>query len=538
MYRILLVDDEALIREAVSENVQWEKYGYELAGSCENGKEALEFIEKTPVDVVLTDICMPYMDGMQLSERLGEEHPSIKIIILSGYDDFDYAKKAIRYGVKEYLLKPITAEEMGKALLDLKAELDKERKAEKKILELESAYRKGQQLLYSDALLHLIRGSKADEEIRRELAKVGLSLDSAVYRVAVVELDIYARSTYKLDEERKRESALMAFVLHNISQEIVEKNKAGEVCQGKDHRTYILLHSNRPAEFRQKARNICREIIGQMNRIMQLAVNIGLGSYAAETENIYKSYEEAEEALEYHYIMGGNRVMEIEEIRQGKRQADVERMLDVLANHVKGNESQKIEDDFKDMEKELRECRYDRRSTGIVLQRVVDMMDELCRLSETEGCQRAVSGEDVLDRALTAGQLREALDILASYCKKTGEWMDSQKNVGGKKYAVMAMDYIEKNYGDCDLSLHSVCSYLNISTSRFSAIFKQVTGTTFMDVLIGLRMQKAKELLEHTDMKNYEIAERVGFNDSHYFSIAFKKITGKTPTEYAREMRK
>ena len=130
MYRILLVDDEALIREAVSENVQWEKYGYELAGSCENGKEALEFIEKTPVDVVLTDICMPYMDGMQLSERLGEEHPSIKIIILSGYDDFDYAKKAIRYGVKEYLLKPITAEEMGKALLDLKAELDKERKAE------------------------------------------------------------------------------------------------------------------------------------------------------------------------------------------------------------------------------------------------------------------------------------------------------------------------------------------------------------------------------------------------------------------------
>ena len=186
----------------------------------------------------------------------------------------------------------------------------------------------------------------------------------------------------------------------------------------------------------------------------------------------------------------------------------------------------------------MRECRYDRRSTGIVLQRVVDMMDELCRLSETEGCQRAVSGEDVLDRALTAGQLREALDILASYCKKTGEWMDSQKNVGGKKYAVMAMDYIEKNYGDCDLSLHSVCSYLNISTSRFSAIFKQVTGTTFMDVLIGLRMQKAKELLEHTDMKNYEIAERVGFNDSHYFSIAFKKITGKTPTEYAREMRK
>ena len=164
MYRILLVDDEALIREAVSENVKWEQYGYELAGSCENGKEALEFIGKNPVDVVLTDICMPYMDGMQLSEKLCEDYPTVKIIILSGYDDFDYAKKAIRYGVKEYLLKPITAEEMGDVLTALKAEMDKERKAERKVVELESAYRKGQQLLYSETLLHLIRGSKADEE--------------------------------------------------------------------------------------------------------------------------------------------------------------------------------------------------------------------------------------------------------------------------------------------------------------------------------------------------------------------------------------
>ena len=136
MYRILLVDDEALIREAVSENVKWEQYGYELAGSCENGKEALEFIEENPVDVVFTDICMPYMDGMELSEKLSEDYPSVKIVILSGYDDFDYAKKAIRYGVKEYLLKPITADEMGDVLLALKTEMDKERKAEQKLSKL------------------------------------------------------------------------------------------------------------------------------------------------------------------------------------------------------------------------------------------------------------------------------------------------------------------------------------------------------------------------------------------------------------------
>ena len=330
----------------------------------------------------------------------------------------------------------------------------------------------------------------------------------------------------------------MAFVLHNISQEMVQQSKAGEVCQGKDHRTYILFHSGKPAELRQPVKDICYGIIAQMNRIMQLAVNIGLGCCVTETEKIYLSYEEAEEALEYHYVLGGNHIMEMEAIREEKRQADVDGMLDGIGLHIKGNEVGKIEEDFALLEKELRECRYERQSAGVILQRVVDMADEICKASEMENGQRVACKEEILKKALAAGELEEAVDILCTYCIETARKLDSQKNVGGKKYAVLAMDYIEKNYSDCDLSLHSVCSYLNISSSRFSTIFKQATGTTFMDVLIGCRMQKAKELLENTDMKNYEIAERVGFNDSHYFSIAFKKITGKTPTEYAKEMRK
>lgn len=239
----------------------------------------------------------------------------------------------------------------------------------------------------------------------------------------------------------------MAFVLHNISQEIVKRNKAGEVCQGKDHRTYMLLCSNRPVEFRQSVRHICNEIIAQMNQIMHLEVNIGLGSYETELENIYKSYEEAEEALEYHYIMGGNHVMEIETIREEKNQADVDKMLGELALHVKENDSGKIKEDFSVMEKTLRECCYDRRSAGVVLQRVVDMLDELCRASEMESGQRTAFKEEILEKVLNAGELKEAVDILGTYCVEVGGRLDNQKNVGGKKYAVMAMDYIEKITG-------------------------------------------------------------------------------------------
>ena len=300
----------------------------------------------------------------------------------------------------------------------------------------------------------------------------------------------------------------------------------------------MLLHTYRPADFGRMVREVCYEIIGQMNRIMQLAVNIGLGSCVTEREKIYVSYEEAEEALEYRYTMGGNRMLEIDVIRAGKKQADVDGLLEGMALHVRENDGGKLEEDFDELENALRECLYDRRSAAVILQRVVDMLDELCRLSEMEKEQRIASKEEILETVLSVEGLEEAVNVLGKYCMGVGKKLDGKKNIGGRKYAVQAMDYIEKNYGDCELSLQSVCSYLNISASRFSTIFKQAMGTTFMDVLTGIRMQKAKELLEYTDMKNYEIAERVGFNDSHYFSIAFKKATGETPTEYAKKMRR
>ncbi len=120
MYQIVFVDDEFVIREGVSENIKWNELGYQLAAVCENGREAWEVLQKIPVDVVITDICMPFMDGIELSAKIKEQYPRIKTLILSGYDDFDYAKKAIKYGVEDYILKPITSYELTDVLVQLK----------------------------------------------------------------------------------------------------------------------------------------------------------------------------------------------------------------------------------------------------------------------------------------------------------------------------------------------------------------------------------------------------------------------------------
>lgn len=537
MYRIVLVDDEALIREGVSENVTWEKYGYEFAGSFENGKEALAFIENNPVDVVLTDICMPYMDGMELSEKLSKSYPSVKIIILSGYDDFDYAKRALHYGVKDYLLKPITAKELGEVLLRLKEEMDKEHEDKQKVSEMKQTYRRGKMLLYSDALFNLITGRKTERESRKELEEVNLTLDAGLYRVAVLRLDIYENAD-RLDEKQKRESALMAFVLYNIAQEIVHDNKAGVVCQGKDQGSFILFTAENKEESRELTEQICGEIVRQMNNMMQLAVNVGIGGYVTKMKDIYVSYDEAMEVMEYRYVLGSNQIMEFEKILPKKSQADTESILEAMELHIKEGDEWKLSEDFDVLKSELQKHFYDSQQARTVLQRVVYMLGEICKKSNLETEAESGKNKEILSQVLSAGELEEAIQLLSNYCIEVSDELDSRRNVGGKKYAVMAMDYIEKNYSDCNLGLQSVCSFLNISTSRFSTIFKAVTGNTFMDVLIGIRMNKAKELLENTDLKNYEIAEKVGFNDPHYFSIAFKRTTGKTPTEYAKEMRK
>ena len=186
MYRVIVVEDEVLVREAICENINWNGLGYELAGNCENGKSAIEFLEETEVDVVLTDICMPYMDGMQLSEYIHQNTPDVRVIIFSGFDEFEYAKKAIQYHVEDYLLKPVTAFELSEVLTKLKEKMDEERRQKNKVSRINKVYHKNELYLKSNVLLNLIQGRQSESELEREMREVGIRLEYQAYRVAVI----------------------------------------------------------------------------------------------------------------------------------------------------------------------------------------------------------------------------------------------------------------------------------------------------------------------------------------------------------------
>ncbi len=538
MYRILLVDDEILVRDAIRENIDWKSMGCELVGDCENGKQAADFVKTHPVDIVLTDILMPYMDGMELSHFLHDNYPEIVIVIFSGFGEFEYAKKAIQYNVSEYMLKPVTAMEIREVIEKMKAKVDQQRKEKKKLESLTKTsqdYHKNALVIRSKAIESLVCCTRDVQESLEELEKMGIHLNASSYRVAVFDMDLFS-DIHQIDMEKRQESALMAFVLFNVADEIVTGKNAGIAYQEGGNRVCILFMGNRGKEFSNEIYEICREIQSKVKEVIGIEVSASIGSWVRLPGETVHSYNQAMKAIGLRYLLGGNLLIDTEEIKDN-RSFSLQEPLNDMVQAIKSGNAGKVEQSLQRIKAEIKDAMVEKSQACVCLQMI---------LRHAGSCWEAVSPDDedffrkrelLMEKVTEQKTFSEAFSMVEDHVHEVFERCSSLNSSSGHKQAMMAMDYIQNHYMEPNLSLNDICSYLNISTSYFSTIFKDMTGGTFLESLIRIRMEKAKELLEKTTLKNYEIAEMVGFSDPHYFGISFKKMTGKTPTEYAKEKR-
>ena len=533
MYKVLLVDDEILIREAISENIAWEKHGFELVHVCDNGKTAIEYLEKNEVNLVITDICMPYVDGMGLSKYLYENHPETMIIIFSGYSDFEYAKQAIQYKVAEYILKPVTAKELSDVLDKIKEKLDIEQTKEKKINKLTEIYHnytKNEALIISRVLSSLVRGTQHVEKSIKELEEFDICIHEGTYRVAAIDIDIFSE-IYNADDELKKESALMSFVVENISSEIMERYKAGMAYRDSDNRVCLLFCADNIDDISLGCRAICEEIRQNIHDAMKLSISVGIGEAVHSLEELYKSYNSANAVLKYRYTKGCGQIFDSNEEMGIGDQSELENYFHAIVSAIRSDDKEMLEKQLDNVEQWMSLGYMSRNMAVAYLHQVMRMIKE----TVLETCDQFELTDNDISEVTSAGNLKEAMKVIKSYAVKGIESVVNVAQSTGEKQAVLALDYLERNYSDPNLNLNQICDFLNISTSRFSSIFKEATGKTFVEALTNIRMERAKTLLRQTSLKNYEIAEKVGFSDPHYFSISFKKMTGKTPKEYAKE---
>ena len=537
MYKVLLVDDETLIREAISENIQWEEMGFSFMGACENGKQAIEAIEKEQPDLLLTDINMPFVDGMELTKFVYENYPDTKVIIISGFDEFEYAKNAVKYQVLEYILKPITPMEFTETLLRVKKMFDERKESQRDMKKIRSAYVSNLPMVQGRYLHNLLNGTVDYAKLDEKQEELRLNLSAGCYNTALVEGDSLEPFTSQYANVKDE---LALFAVYNITAEIVASENCGIAFQGTDEKTAILFMGDEEESLKIKMKQILPKIHQAMEEFLQIQVTIAVGKSVKRLEELPDSFAKTKSALEYKFMLGGNQIIEAEEyeeIRNSAKHIDIFEWASQMATTIRTNKIEEISQKTEQFVEQVKLSYVNKNRSFVYVQNLVLSVINLLELPEELEDEIYSQERNFMKQIYECENLDEIELRLRGTFRYICNLMSNQRDSYGKRQAMLALDYIEKNYADSSVTLNSVCTALAMSTSYFSSVFKNYTGETFIESLTKKRMEKAKILLEQGNLKTYEIAEAVGFSDAHYFSVAFKKTVGKTPTEYAREVR-
>jgi two-component system response regulator YesN len=544
MYKLILVDDEEDVREGVVREIDWDAIGFEVIEKAENGREALEMVERLQPDVVVTDIQMPFMDGLQLAEAIRERFPTIKLIILTGHDEFEYAQRAIKLHIDEYVLKPFYSQELINALLKVKGHIQEEVAHRENVQLLMEHYRKSMPVLKENFLATLMNRKLPREEVVEKAANYGIEISGTSFVAAVMSIDGVLIPEEELEnrEELSKsvslkyspDQALKYFALLNITEEIVDKRRLGLVFMHNDQVVVLAVRESEDRETAlQETMKVLEEVRQNVEKYLKFTLTVGIGTVMKDVTKISYSYEDAVLALDYRLILGNNRIISIDDVEM--RTVEKVRFDDVkehaLTRCIKVGTNQEIRETMDEL------------FQGI--EGAVSVKDYQIYLLEILTCILKAAKDSNLNVDEVFGDnfipfteinkftsLEEAKKWLAELCASMMNHIATDRQYTYKNLVEMAKDYTKNHYHEGDITINKVCGHLHISAGYFSSIFKKETKMTFVNYLNHIRMEAAKEMLRSTDMKALEIAEKVGYADANYFSFSFRKNVGVSPKEY------
>lgn len=548
MYKLILADDEEDVREGLLGLIDWDRLGYAVMETAENGKEAAELVEKHTPDVVVTDIQMPFMNGLQLSEWIREHYPATKIIILTGYEEFEYAQKAIRLGIDEYVLKPFSAGELAEILSKVKAQLDEEMAAKENVQLLTEHYRKNLPILQSLFLSSLVSRRLQETEIREKCEHYDLDLSGDRYLVSAVRIDSAAarresaesggepgKGQASVSLKETNDTQLQLFAVFNIAEEIVRLQPKDRVFIHHDEVVVIsIAESGMKDRLVDRTLQLLEEIRFSVERFLKLTVTIGAGSEVERLSALAGSYEEAAKALDYRVILGGNKVIWIEDVesRQFVPLSLDELKEKELVRCLKVGSDQELTHLLEELFSAIADSKVSYQDFQVYLLEMLTSVIKVAKDLHVDLDKLFGEGAGFLGQFAKFSHADEAKAWFLDVCMKLKHSIASDRQSSYNKLVDEAKEYILEHYGDNEISIAKVCQHLHISTGYFSNIFKKETKTTFVNYLMGVRMEAAQDLLATTDLKAFEIAERVGFADPNYFSFCFRKKFGVSPKEY------
>ncbi|WP_066718890.1 response regulator [Clostridium sp. Marseille-P299] len=530
LYRIMLVDDEEEVRRSMIKTMKWEEAGFIVVGDAENGKDALEKIEIYEPDVILTDIKMPYMDGLELARQVKENYPSTRIVVFSGFDDFEYAKQAIQCNVTEYILKPLNGEELTTILMRIRDILNKEMEEKRSIETLRESYKKNLPLLKEHFFLDLVHGKLDADTIVLKLQEYKLqNLIGNSLVVACTEISL-GQEKINISNQYKKE------VYHTLSVERCFEEKLSGIYEyalfhsgSRIHMILALKESQSLSHLIVLLNHVCKEC----KRIHDLDVTIGLGEAYPHLEQVKKSYKEAKAALGYQKIMGKGITIYIKDMEPLNHRKPMEFLEgNELIAAIKFGSKENILGCIQQTFDKMQELKLHTIEYQLYILSFVHMIVKL--LNDT-GIDTLTIFDNTVDLNELIASLQDSNDLknwLLQTCNKISDHIGTDRENATQNVINSAKLLIEKLYSDPLLSVEVLCQHLHITPTYFSTIFKKETGQSYVSYLTRLRMEKAKEFIELSDDKTYVIARKVGYEDPNYFSYVFKKQFGVSPSRY------
>ncbi|MBN2880288.1 MAG: response regulator [Clostridia bacterium] len=536
MYKVFLVEDEIIVREGIRQNINWEQYGFFYAGDAPDGELALPLIRQIQPDLLITDIKMPFMDGLALIELVRKELPRTKIVIVSGYDDFSYAQQAIRMGVEQYLLKPIVKEKMMELLGSLYSKMEAENQQLEYFEKFQREAQEYEAFSRRRFFEQIVTGGLSVSEISETAKALDIDLNSLYYNVVLFSVNSagHNRSTPEsyTDSLAEVQEKVMQFIVGNSDMILFRWNVT----------TYAVLIKGGSDDIKEKTSK-CVESIENLCASAGNDVDwhIACGTPVSRLSAIPACFTEASRVLSYRYLCPGKHLLSEDSIGDIWKKDSKEPLADKCIQEIDQeciknflNNGEKAEIDHfidqllqtpgEDMVSLPMFCRYLTMTVYFVAEEYIDSI----------GYRTESFWPLELRPNINVSTPREVVRYSKRVMEYVIELRDSESKKQQRDLLVKAVSFIDEHYSEESISLDRVAREVNISPNYFSAMFSQESGQTFVEYLTNKRIDEAKRMLRSSNRRSSEVAFAVGYKDPHYFSFVFKKVAGCTPSEYRR----
>ena len=530
MLKVFLAEDEFIIREGIKNNIDWQAHGYEFCGEASDGELAFPLIQKTRPDILITDIKMPFVDGLALSRLVKKELPETEIIILSGYEEFDYAKEAIQIGVARYLLKPINGETLLQEI-DSVAEIILSKQKEKEIREkyqreMEENSLRDQMNLFQ----HLVTGDCSMEELLSVADKLDLKIMAPWYSIVLLKIQ-------SMKHDYEEYSGSIVVVDERIAK-LAEPEHVLIFDRALEGRAFLFK-----ADSEDELLAYQKEYLGNVKEVLSGYVNLryfgGIGTPVNRLREIPASFEDASHAFAHRYLVAESCILDSSLLMQeGAAENEDFRISAVNPEQIDRTKMQEFlrTGDLEEVVYFVDEF-FGKLDGGAMKSRIfrqyitMDAYFSIVDFLKGLGLQKDEIEAPDQDSSILQDE-KSAMDYIVRIMEKALVLREKKASSRYEDVVSEVIHYIENNYAQEELSLNLLASHVNFSPNHLSMIFSQQTGQTLIRYLTDYRMNRAKELLRCSSKKSSVISMEVGYKDPHYFSYLFKKTQGMTPTQY------